>query len=93
MTTVVSATIDEEIKERADEILKESGLTVSDAVRILLTSVANTGAMPADLLCDTEAHNTWFCGKVNEALNSPHTLIPHEQVMDDIQRIIDSKRY
>jgi DNA-damage-inducible protein J len=36
MTTVVRARIDEEIKEKADEILKESGLTVSDAIRITL---------------------------------------------------------
>lgn len=36
MTTVVRARVDEEIKEKADEILKESGLTVSDAIRITL---------------------------------------------------------
>jgi DNA-damage-inducible protein J len=39
MTTVVRARIDEEIKEKVADILKESGLTISDAIRITLNRI------------------------------------------------------
>ena len=47
--TVVRARINEEIKERATAVLSTMGLTVSDAVRILLTRVAHDEALPFDL--------------------------------------------
>ena len=31
--------------------------------------------------------------RVHEALNDPSPTIPHEQVMDDIQALIDRKRF
>ena len=39
MTSVVRARVEENIKNRATEILKESGLTVSDAIRITLNRI------------------------------------------------------
>jgi DNA-damage-inducible protein J len=46
---VVRARIDENIKERAAAVLSTMGLTVSDAVRIMLTRVARDEALPFDL--------------------------------------------
>jgi DNA-damage-inducible protein J len=46
---VVRARIDETIKDRATAVLSTMGLTVSDAVRILLTRVARDEALPFDL--------------------------------------------
>jgi DNA-damage-inducible protein J len=46
---VVRARIDEHIKERAAAVLSAMGLTVSDAVRIMLTRVAHDEALPFDL--------------------------------------------
>lgn len=46
---VVRARIDEDIKDRAAAVLSTMGLTVSDAVRILLTRVARDEAFPFDL--------------------------------------------
>ncbi|MDR2883863.1 MAG: type II toxin-antitoxin system RelB/DinJ family antitoxin [Deferribacteraceae bacterium] len=43
MNAVVRARVDEEIKERAAEILKQSGLTVSDVIRITLNRIASDG--------------------------------------------------
>jgi DNA-damage-inducible protein J len=43
MSTIVKARIDEDVKERAVEILKQSGLTISDAIRIMLTRVVTDG--------------------------------------------------
>lgn len=45
----VRARIDESVKEQAAAVLAEMGLTVSDAVRITLTKVANEKAFPFDL--------------------------------------------
>jgi DNA-damage-inducible protein J len=46
---VVRARIDETINERAATVLSTMGLTVSDAVRIMLTRIARDEALPFDL--------------------------------------------
>src|ERR1022692_34188 len=43
---LVQTRIDPVVKERASAVLEELGITVSDAVRILLTRTANEGAVP-----------------------------------------------
>ena len=48
--SVVRARIDEKIKEEATVVLAAMGLTVSDAVRLLLTKVAHEHALPFDPL-------------------------------------------
>jgi DNA-damage-inducible protein J len=52
MTTnaVVRARIDERIKEEASVVLAAIGLTVSDALRLLLTRVAQEKALPFEPL-------------------------------------------
>jgi DNA-damage-inducible protein J len=47
---VVRARIDEHIKEEATVVLAARGLTVSDAVRIMLTRVAREKALPFEPL-------------------------------------------
>ena len=79
-TALVQTRIDPAVKERASEVLGKLGITVSDAVRILLTRTANEGALPFELLQSTEAHDKWFRAKVQEALDNPRPPIPHEQV-------------
>jgi DNA-damage-inducible protein J len=79
-SALVQTRIDPEIKERASEVLGQMGITVSDAVRILLTRTANEGALPFELLQSSEAHDAWFRAKVKEALDEPRPHIPHDQV-------------
>lgn len=43
---LVQARIEENIKKDAAKVLKEIGLTVSDAVRLLLTKIAKEKALP-----------------------------------------------
>ena len=43
---LVQTRIDAAVKERAAAVLDNMGLTISDAVRILLTRVAKEGALP-----------------------------------------------
>jgi DNA-damage-inducible protein J len=77
---LVQTRIDLAVKERAAAVLEEMGITVSDAVRILLTRTANEGALPFALVNNAAAHDAWFRAKVQEALDDPRPAIPHEKV-------------
>ena len=72
--------IDPDIRDRAAIALERCGLTVSDAVRILLTRVANEGALPPGFVTDSAAHDAWFRAKIREALENPAPPIPHADV-------------
>jgi DNA-damage-inducible protein J len=48
-TDVVRARIDGHIKEEATTVLAEMGLSVSDAIRMLLTRIAADKALPFDV--------------------------------------------
>ena len=52
MTTnsLVQARINSEVKEEATAVLAAMGLTVSDAVRLLLTRIAREGSLPFEPL-------------------------------------------
>lgn len=77
---LIQTRIDAVVKEQAAEVLDSMGLTVSDAVRILLTRVAKEGALPVGLTADPVAHDAWFRAKVQEAIDDPRPAIPHDQV-------------
>ena len=77
-SALVQARIDSELKDRAAKVLDRLGLTVSDAVRILLTRVANEGALPFAFATDPAIHDAWFRAKVQEAINDPRPAIPHD---------------
>ena len=77
---LVQTRIDADIRDRATKVLATMGLTVSDAVRILLTRVANEGALPAGLTTDPEAYDAWFRAKVQEALDDPHPGYSSDEV-------------
>ncbi len=65
---LVQTRIDADVKDRATAVLEGMGLTVSDAVRILLTRTANEGTLPLELVSNSDAHDTWFRAKVLQAL-------------------------
>ena len=77
---LVQTRIDAEIRVRASAVLESMGLTVSDAVRILLTRTANEGALPLELLSSSEAHDAWFRTRVLEALNDTRPDISDNEV-------------
>lgn len=79
---LVQTRIDPAVKERAAAVLGEMGITVSDAVRILLTRTANEGALPFALATNPAEHDAWFRAKVQEALDDPRPAIPHAQVKE-----------
>jgi DNA-damage-inducible protein J len=77
---LVQTRIDADVKKRATAVLESMGLTVSDAVRILLTRTANEGALPLEVVTSSEAHDAWFRAKVQEALDDTRPDIPHAEV-------------
>jgi DNA-damage-inducible protein J len=78
-TALVQTRIDPDVKDRAAAVLGAMGMTVSDAVRILLTRTANEGALPFGF-GDADAHDTWFRAKVQEALDDQRPAVPNEEV-------------
>lgn len=78
---LVQTRIDPEVKDRAAAVLERMGLTVSDAVRMLLTRTANEGALPFAITPSPEKYDAWFRKKVQEALDDPRPMIPHEEVV------------
>ena len=78
-TSMLHVRVDDKLKADAAEKLANVGLTISDAVRILLTRTANEGALPLELVANAEAHDTWFRAKVQEALWDTRPDISDEQ--------------
>lgn len=91
-TSMLHIRVDDHLKAQAADALAGVGLTLSDAVRILLTRVAAEGGMPAGLTTDPDAYDAWFRAKVKEALEEVGPLIPHAHVMQDAQALIVAKR-
>lgn len=91
-TSMLHVRIDEQLKAAATAALSDVGLTVSDAVRILLTRVVREGGLPTGLVSDPAAYDAWFRSKVQQALADPRPAMPHAQVMDEVQTLIDRKR-
>jgi len=77
---LVQTRIDPAVKERAAAVLEKMGITVSDAVRVLLTRTANEGALPFSLTANADEYDQWFRSKVQEALDDPRPTVPHKTV-------------
>lgn len=91
-SSMLHVRVDDQLKTEVTETLANFGLTVSDAVRILLTRITKEGGLPAGLTSDPEAHDAWFREKVNEALQDNRPTVAHKDVMDEVQAMIDRKR-
>lgn len=91
-TSMLHVRVDDRLKAEAAEALAQVGLTLSDAVRILLTRVVAEGGLPAGLTVDPDAYDAWFRAKVREALNDPNPSVSHAQAMRQAQELIDKRR-
>lgn len=79
--------IDEELKDKAASVLSEYGLTISDAVRVLLTVIVKEGGLPPFLLSSPEQYDAWFRERVREAMVDNRPRVPHAEAM---QRVRDN---
>lgn len=90
-TSMLHVRVDDQLKAQAAEALAGVGLTLSDAVRILLMRVASEGGLPAGLTTNPDAYDAWFRAKVREALEDDRPAIPHAEVMDEMRELIERK--
>ena len=90
-TSMLHVRVDDKLKSQASNALSEVGLTLSDAVRILLTRVAAEGGLPAGLTADPDAYDRWFRAKVHDALSEDTPPISHDEAMQAAQTMIDAK--
>lgn len=88
-TSMIHIRVDDQLKRDATEALAGVGLTLSDAVRILLTRVTAEGGLPAGLTSDPDAYDTWFRAKLQDALAETRPATPHAQVMDETRALIE----
>src|SRR6056297_2264785 len=91
-TSMLHVRVDDQLKAQAAKALSGVGLTLSDAVRILLTRVAAEGGLPSGLTADPESYDAWFRAKVQEALADTRPAKPHDRVMQEARVLIDGKR-
>lgn len=91
-SSMLHVRVDDRLKAEAADALAGVGLTLSDAVRILLTRIAAEGGLPVGLTADPDAHDAWFRAKVREALDDPRPTTPHEEAMRAARALIDRKR-
>ena len=77
---LVQTRIDPGVKAKATAVLEGLGMTVSDAVRILLTRTANEGVLPFPLAANAPAHDAWFRREVQDALNDARPAVANEEV-------------
>lgn len=91
-TSMLHVRVDDKLKAEAAEKLANVGLTISDAVRILLTRVAKEGGLPAGLAVDAMSYDSWFRAKVQEALADTRPPVAHEAVMDEARALISKKQ-
>lgn len=80
-TSMLHVRVDDQIKAAAAANLANVGLTISDAVRILLTRVADEGGLPPGLTATPEQYDQWFRAKVYEALDDPGPGLPLDEAM------------
>ncbi len=74
-TSMLHVRVDDALKADASETLAKFGLTVSDAVRILLTRVVHEGGLPPGSP-PTRCPRCVFRAKVQEALADPAQPFP-----------------
>ena len=89
---LIQTRIDSDVKERASAVFEKMGLTVSDAVRILLTRTAREGVVPMELLVEKQAYDDWFRARVQEALEDDRPDIPDTQVSADFVSLRERAR-
>ena len=90
-TSVVNVRIDGDVKDGAAAVLAEHGMSISDAVRILLTRIAREGRVPSFMFMDDKSYDEWFRAKVREAMEDERDTVPHEEVMAGIRARLREK--
>ena len=79
---VVRARIDKQVKTEAVEVLESMGLSMSDAIRLLLVRVAKDKALPFDIKVPNETTVATF-----EATDRGEDLVPCKDADDMFNKL------
>jgi DNA-damage-inducible protein J len=94
-TKTLHIRVEETLGKQATEVLAQIGMTLPEAVSILLKKIIQEESIPAGLVPfddpDPDAYDEWFRAMVQEALDEEGPGIPHEQVMQEMRALIESK--
>jgi DNA-damage-inducible protein J len=91
-SSMLHVRVDDRVKAAAAAALADSGLTVSDAVRILLNRIVAEGGLPPGLVASAETYDRWFRAKVLAALATPADPATTDHVDAEAQNLIDRAR-
>ena len=75
-TSMLHVRVEDRLKAQAADALAGVGLTLSDAVRILLTRVATEGGLPAGLTADPDTYDFLVPRQGSGSLGRPASLDP-----------------
>lgn len=82
--SMLNVRIHDELKIEAAEVLSNYGLTLSDAVRIFLTSVAKKKSLPAELVMNDEAFEKWLGERLEQSLNNRGASRPAREFLKSL---------
>ena len=77
---LVQAQINSDIRDRAEKVLQDAGMTIPDLLRLALTRTAEYGEVPYGLSsADDPEYDAWFRAQVQEALDDPGPYLTAEE--------------
>lgn len=75
-SSTLNIRIQDDLKSDAAQVLSNYGLTLSDAVRVFLTSVARKKSLPPELVMNDEAYEKWLSERLEFSLKHRGTSRP-----------------
>jgi DNA-damage-inducible protein J len=89
MATMITihAHVQADVQRKISELAEAQGLTVDEAVGLLVTQIAQVGHLPFrktqsgfDFGMDDPEYDAWVAAMVQEAIDDPRPPVPHEEV-------------
>jgi DNA-damage-inducible protein J len=86
--TIVRAEIeiDSDVRDRAESVLRDAGMTIPDLLRAAIARTAEDGAVPYLLQPEDPAYDAWFRAEIEEALRDESRGTPAEEVEAEFAR-------
>jgi len=72
--------IDSEVRDRAEQVLLDAGLTIPDLLRAAIERTAEMGAVPYDLRPADPEYDTWVRQEILAAMEEEGPFLTHEEV-------------
>lgn len=84
---IIETRIDADLRDRAEKVLRQSGMTIPDLVRLAITRTAEDGTVPFGLQGGEPGYDAWFREQVQEALDDPRPSLSNEEAREHMAKI------